>query len=28
MLNYYLSDTRVDEIQALFEGGAEPDAQY
>ena len=28
MLNYYLSDTRVDEIQALFEGGTEPDAQY
>lgn len=28
MLNYYLSDSRVDEIQALFEGGAEPDAQY
>ncbi|NLB52385.1 MAG: hypothetical protein GX808_05540 [Syntrophomonadaceae bacterium] len=28
MLNYYLSDNRVDEIQALFEGGAEPDAQY
>lgn len=28
MLNYYLIDSRVDEIQALFEGGAGPDAQY
>lgn len=28
MLNYYLSDSRVDEIQALFEGGTEPHAQY
>ena len=27
MLNYYLSDSRVDEIHALFEGGIEPDAQ-
>ncbi len=27
MLNYYLSDTRVDEIHALFEGGSEPDAK-
>ncbi|KUG02796.1 hypothetical protein ASZ90_019790 [hydrocarbon metagenome] len=28
MLNYYLSDSRVEEIQALFEGGAEAHAQY
>ena len=27
MLNYYLSDSRVDEIHALFEGGGEPGAQ-
>lgn len=26
MLNYYLSDSRVEEIHALFEGGREPDA--
>lgn len=26
MLNYYLSDSRVDEIHALFEGGSQPDA--
>jgi hypothetical protein len=26
MLNYYLSDSRVEEIHALFEGGSEPDA--
>lgn len=28
MLNYYLSDSRVEEIQVLFEGGAEAHAQY
>lgn len=28
MLNFYLSDSRVKEIQALFAGEAEPDAQY
>ncbi len=26
MLNYYLSDSRVDEIHRLFEGGSQPDA--
>ncbi len=28
MLNHYLSDSRVEEIQALFEGGAAAHAQY
>jgi hypothetical protein len=27
MLNYYLSDSRVEEIHSLFEGGGKPDAQ-
>jgi len=27
MLNYYLSDSRVEEIHSLFAGGGEPDAQ-